>query len=142
VALAIPRVGLVPWTRSARPLQLLILTGILAAGCSDTAGPTAAGLVGTYALVSLAQPPAPTLTPPQATGTLVLAKSRYDLTIDLQGQSSLTDAGTYAIAGNTWSQASDDGQTRSTGTYTLSGRTLTLHLTTQGIQSTTVWQQQ
>jgi hypothetical protein len=114
---------------------------LAAGGCGDDSGPSAS-LAGIYSLASIRLPGQPAITPPDATGTLTLAASgTYTLRLEIQGQGTLEDAGTYAATGTQWSQMSPTtGQ--STGTYTLNGNTLTITATNQAGTSISVWQRQ
>jgi len=90
--------------RSRRSALLLLSSAVtaLVVGCSsDNSGPSnPAPPAGTYALVSIQNPPnSTTLTPPVATGSLVLGATTYDVTISIQGQDPVVDQGTYSISG-------------------------------------------
>jgi hypothetical protein len=135
--------------RVPRPVLLLLAAalGIAAHGCgSDNSGPSnPAPPAGTYALVSFQNPPNPTLTPPIATGTLVLTATTYDVTIDVQGQDEVHDQGTYSITGTGWSQSSTTNPgVQSTGTFTYDQGTgvLTVDVTAVGVRTITSWQKQ
>lgn len=85
--------------RHRRSLLLLLAASVAVAalGCSDNSAPSnPRPPAATYALTSFQNPPNPALTPPTATGTLVLAATTYDVTINVQGQDPVTDQGTYA----------------------------------------------
>lgn len=129
-------------------VALVALAGSVAA-CGDddddngTNPPNEVDLSGTYTLVSVTQGGI-TLTPAQgATGTLVLTDTTYSIDLTIPGPTgpnNTVDSGTYAIDGNTWTQESDNaGGFQGVGTYTLSGGTLTVDVTTAGVQVVTVW---
>ena len=135
--------------RHRRSLLLLLASSVAAAalGCgSDNSGPSnAAPPAGTYALASFQNPPNPTLTPPVATGTLVLTATTYAVTINVQGQDPVTDQGTYTISGNGWTQTSTTNQgVQSTGTFTYNLATglLTVDVTAFSVRTITAWQKQ
>jgi hypothetical protein len=110
-----------------------------AGACSNSTTSPSVNLSGTYGLVSIqfGQGTTP-LTPPTETGSLSLSATTYSLT--LSGAQPETDTGTYAITGSTWSQASSTNGTQSMGSYTVSGATLTVTTTQQGIVVVSVWQ--
>jgi hypothetical protein len=134
--------------RHRRSLLLLLTSSVAVAvlGCSDNSGPSnPAPPAGTYALTSFQNPPNPALTPPVATGTLVLAATTYDVTINVQGQDPVTDQGTYSISGGNWSQTSTTNQgVQSTGTFTYNQTSglLTVDVTAFGVRTITAWQKQ
>jgi len=138
-------------SRSLRALLLvagLSLAGSVAA-CSDdnnngTNPPNEVDLSGTYDLVSVTQGGV-TLTPALgATGTLVLTQTTYDISITIPSQTgpmTTTDNGTYELSGDTWTQESANaGGFQGVGTYSLVGGTLTVVVTTAGVQVVSVWQ--
>ena len=129
--------------------SLLLLASSLAVavlGCSDNSGPSnPRPPAATYSLTSFQNPPNPALTPPTATGTLMLGTSTYDVTINVQGQDPVTDQGTYTISGGTWSQTSTTNQgVQSTGTFTYNEGTglLTVDVTAFGVRTISAWQKQ
>jgi hypothetical protein len=134
--------------RHQRSLLLLLAASMAigAVGCSDSNGPSnPRPPAGTYALTSFQNPPNPVLTPPTATGTLVLATTTYDVTINVQGQDPVTDQGTYTISGGNWSQTSTTNQgVQSTGTFTYNQTTglLTVDVTAFGVRTVSAWQKQ
>jgi hypothetical protein len=134
--------------RHRRSLLLLLASSVAVAalGCSDNSGPSIpTPPAATYSLTSLQNPPNPALTPPVATGQLVLAATTYNVTIDVQGQKEVTDQGTYSISGNTWTQTSTATQgVQSTGTFTYSTTTglLTVDVTAFGVRTISAWQKQ
>jgi len=110
-----------------------------AGACSNSTTAPSVNLSGMYGLVSIqfGQGTTP-LMPPTETGSLSLSATTYSLT--LSGAQPETDTGTYAITGSTWSQASSTNGTQSMGSYTVSGATLTVTTTQQGIVVVSVWQ--
>jgi hypothetical protein len=135
-----------------RPLRALVpvamLTLVLTAACGSddpVNPPVETDLSGTYTLVSVTQAGV-TLTPAEgATGTLTLTKTTYaiDLTIPSPaGPVNTVDNGTYQTDGNTWTQESANaGGFQGVGTFTLVSGTLTVDVTTAGVQVVTVWSQ-
>ncbi len=127
-------------------LPVLALSLAVLAGCggSSTSVSTRVDLSGSYVLQSLTLGGAtftPSSTPP-ATGTLVLTATNYTLDLNVAGQAQ-PDAGTYtATSDGKWSQISTTSSTQSTGTYSLSGSTLTVNATAQGQTIGTVWTKQ
>ncbi len=123
---------------AASRLAALALPALLLVGCkSDSTGPSATNLAGTYTVQSLSMQG---LTVP-ATGTVVLTATNYtvSITINIPGQPAETiqDAGTYTISGSQWSQTSTvtgcpSACVQSVGPFSLNGNTLTLAVTTQG----------
>ena len=123
-----------------RSLLAALAAGALLA-CSDDdddTGPTT-DLSGTYTLVSFQQDNNPVLTPPIATGTLVLTATTYNVSISVAGQQ-LVDQGTYTTNGNNFSQTGTLGQ--ATGTFTQNGNTFSTDLTTAGGRVRSTWQKQ
>jgi hypothetical protein len=109
--------------------------------CSDDdegTGPST-DLSGTYALQSFQQGDNPVLTPPVATGTLVLTATTYNVTISAGGQQ-LVDQGTYTTTGNQFSQSGTLGQ--ATGTFTQNGNTFSTDLTTAAGRIRSTWLKQ
>lgn len=111
------------------------------AGCGGDEDSTGVvlDLAGSYALLSVASDGQPTLTPPAATGTLVLTADRYEIDLAI-GPEIIMDTGTYEVAGNAWSQTSDTGAIQSVGTVTLNDGVLTVDATTVGVRTVSVWQ--
>jgi hypothetical protein len=136
--------------RSRRPALMLLASAVaaLVVGCgSDNSGPSnPAPPAGTYALVSIQNPPNTTiLTPPVATGSLVLDATTYNVTIAIQGQDPVVDQGTYSISGSNWTQTSTTNQgVQSTGTFTYNQGTgvLSVDVTVVGVRTISVWQKQ
>ncbi|HET7470868.1 MAG TPA: hypothetical protein VFJ81_14390 [Gemmatimonadales bacterium] len=134
--------------RHRRSLLLFLASSLTVAalGCSDNSGPSnPRPPAATYTMTSFQNPPNPVLTPPTATGTLVLAATTYNVTINVQGQDPVTDQGTYTISGNNWSQTSTTNQgVQSTGTYTYNESTgvLTVDVTAFGVRTISAWQKQ
>jgi hypothetical protein len=136
--------------RLARPgsLQLMALSLVVVlAGCgSDNTGPAnPPPPAGTYSMTSFQNPPNPAVTPPNATGTLVLTATTYNVTIDVQGQGEVQDEGTYTMSGNNWTQISTTNPgVQSTGTfsYTTATGVLKTDVTASGFRTITIWQKQ
>jgi hypothetical protein len=134
--------------RSIRPaLAGLTFYALLLAGCKgNSTGPAAgADLSGSYALQSLTESGS-TLTPPVATGTLVLTATNYtvNLTVAIPGQPTdqELDAGTYTVSGSQWTQTSTTNGIQSVGTYTFKNGLLSVNVTTQGQATSSVWMKQ
>ena len=122
-------------------LAVVASVALSASGCSNSTTSPTVDLSGTYTLVSIQFPPQPALTPPTATGTFTLTATSYTLQLNIQGQATVNDNGTYALNGANWSQSSMiTGQ--ATGTYSVNGNTLTVNATAQGVTSVSVWQKQ
>lgn len=123
-----------------RSLIAALTAGLLLAcsGDDENTGPST-DLSGTYTLLSLQQGDNPVLTPPTATGTLVLTATTYTVSITAGGQQ-LVDQGTYQTNGNTFSQTGTLGQ--ATGTFTRNGNTFSTDLTTAGGRVRSSWQKQ
>lgn len=120
-------------------LAALAASALLA--CSDDDGNTGPNtdLSGSYTLQSFQQGDNPVLTPPTATGTLVLTATTYTVSISAAGQQ-LVDQGTYTTNGNNFSQTGTLGQ--ATGTFTQSGNTFSTDLTTAAGRIRSTWQKQ
>jgi hypothetical protein len=114
-----------------------------ACGSSGPTNPglTAAELVGTYDLASLTLDNDPPLVPPQATGTLTLALSTYNVTLNLPSGTQV-DSGTWSVSGSTWTQSSSTQAIQEQGTASLSHDTLTVNLNAAGTQISSVWVKQ
>jgi hypothetical protein len=125
----------------------MLAIAALSAGCGsdDPADPPVqTDLSGDYVLVSVTQGGV-TLGPAEgATGTLALTGTRYtiSITVPSSGGPIITeDTGTYETDGNTWTQVSDNaGGFQGVGTFTLVGGTLTVDVTTAGVQVLSVWE--
>jgi len=136
--------------RSRRSALMLLSSAVtaLVVGCSsdNTAPSNPAPPAGTYALVSIQNPPnTTTLTPPAATGSLVLGATTYDVTISIVGQDPVVDQGTYSISGSNWTQTSTTNQgVQSTGTFTYNqgSGVLSVDVTVVGVRTISVWQKQ
>jgi hypothetical protein len=106
-------------------------------------GPVQTDLSGDYLLVSVTQGGV-TLGPDQgASGTLVVTQTRYTLSVTVPGPTgpiTTEDTGTYQTDGNSWTQESDNaGGFQGVGTFSLVGNTLTIDVTTAGVQVLSVW---
>ena len=128
----------------ARALGVALFATVLLAACSgddDGTGPDSTDLSGNYTLVSYAVGGV-TLTPPAATGTLVLTSTRYTITASIGGQP-INDNGTYTVSGNQITQTSDVLPIQTVGTWTQSGNLFTIDVTVpvQG-RVISVWQKQ
>jgi len=112
--------------RLAGPLVLPLIVGL--AACSDSSlAPLPTDLSGSYNLQSIQ---ISSVTEPSSNGTLQLGTSSYDLALTINGQIQPEDVGTYAIGNpNTWVQTSTTTGVQSFGSFSLSGSTLTITLT-------------
>ena len=124
---------------------MLVFAGLSTACSSDDPvdPPVETDLSGAYVLDSVTQGGV-TLGPAEgATGTLTLTETRYTLSItvpSLTGPITTEDTGTYQTDGDTWTQESDNaGGFQGVGTFTLVGGTLTVDVTTAGVQVLSVW---
>lgn len=129
---------------TARVLGVALFATTLLAACSgDDSGtdPNTTDLSGNYTLVSYAVGGA-TLTPPAATGTLVLTTTRYTINMVIGGQP-VSDNGTYTVSGNQITQNSDVQPIQTVGTWSQSGNQFTIDVTVpvQG-RVISVWQKQ
>lgn len=131
--------------RALIPLTMLVFAGLSTACSSDDPvdPPVETDLSGAYVLDSVTQGGV-TLGPAEgATGTLTLTETRYTLSItvpSLTGPITTEDIGTYQTDGDTWTQESDNaGGFQGVGTFTLVGGTLTVDVTTAGVQVLSVW---
>jgi hypothetical protein len=127
----------------ARALGMTLFATTLLAACSgddDGTGPST-DLSGNYTLVSYAVGGV-TLTPPAATGTLVLTSTRYTITASIGG-TPISDNGTYTVSGNQITQNSDVQPIQTVGTWSQSGNLFTIDVTVpvQG-RVVSVWQKQ
>jgi len=112
-----------------RPVGLLVLALIVGvAACSDSSlAPLPTDLSGSYNLQSIQ---IASVTEPSSDGTLQLGTSSYDLALTINGQIQPEDVGTYAIGSpNSWVQTSTTTGVQSLGSFSLSGSTLTVTLT-------------
>jgi len=126
-------------------LAALIVPFMVACGSSSTGpnqGLTAAELAGTYDLVSITFQGSPPLSPPAATGTLTLTLTDYKVTLSLPPDAQEVDSGTYTVSGNQWTQSSSVQPVQSVGTAALSHDTLSVNVTTAGMQVSNVWKKQ
>jgi len=114
-----------------------------ACGSSGSTNPglTPAELVGTYALASLTLDNDPPLVPPQATGTLTLTTSTYNVTLNLPSGTQV-DSGTWSVSGSTWTQTSSAQAIQEQGTARLSHDSLTVNLNAAGTAISSVWVKQ
>jgi hypothetical protein len=132
--------------RGLLPLAIVALVGIAGACGGDDdepTGPVETDLSGDYVMVSVTQAGV-TVGPDQgATGTLAVTQTRYTLSATLpgpEGPITTEDTGTYQTDGNTWTQESDNaGGFQGVGTFSLVGATLTIDVTTAGVQVVSVW---
>jgi hypothetical protein len=129
---------------TARWSGLALVAALLVGACSDDdpTGSNGADLSGTYTLVSYKIGEAPALTPPVATGTLVLTSTRYTITASIGGQP-INDNGTYSVSGNQITQDSDVNPIQTVGTWSQSGNLFTIDVTVpvQG-RIISTWQKQ
>ena len=132
--------------RALLPLAIVALVGI-AGACGgdddDPTGPVETDLSGDYVLVSVTQGGITVGPAEGATGTLAVTQTRYTLSVTVPsptGPITTEDTGTYATDGNTWTQESDNaGGFQGVGTFSLVGNTLTIDVTTAGVQVLSVW---
>ncbi len=136
--------------RAMLPLTAVALMGVAGAcggdddnGTTDPPGPV--DLSGSYELASFSQGGF-TLGPPVATGSLTLTATNYTISIthpdpaDPMGPPLTTnDAGTYSTSGSNWTQESSTTGLQGVGTFQLQGATLTVDVTTAGLEVLTVW---
>lgn len=108
---------------------------------STNPGLTAAELVGTYDMASLTLGTSPPLVPPEATGTLALTMTTYNVTLNLPSGTQ-TDSGTWTVHGSNWTQTSSVQAIQEQGTVSLSHDTLTVNLNAAGTAISTVWVKQ
>lgn len=128
---------------TARMSGIALAAALLVGGCSDDdpTEPNGTDLSGNYTLVSY-QVGGVTLTPPAATGTLVLTSTRYTINAVIGG-TPISDNGTYTVSGNQITQSSDVNPIQTVGTWTQSGNQFTIDVTVpvQG-RVVSVWQKQ
>ena len=127
-------------------LVVAAVIAVVAGTACGSSGPTnpgltAAELVGTYDLASLTLDNDPPLVPPEATGTLTLALSTYNVTLNLPSGTQV-DSGTWSVSGSTWTQSSSTQAIQEQGTASLSHDTLTVNLNAAGTQISSVWVKQ
>jgi hypothetical protein len=127
---------------SLRLLGVVLVSTAAVAACSssDTTEPDVS-LAGSYTLASFESPPAPVLTPPTATGSLVLTATRYKATLSVPGVPPV-DSGTYTASGTTFTMTSDVLPIQSVGTFTLTSTQLITDLTTLGTRVKSTWSKQ
>jgi hypothetical protein len=128
---------------TARMSGIALVAALLVGACSDDdpTGSNGTDLSGNYTLVSYAVGGV-TLTPPAATGTLVLTSTRYTITASIGG-TPINDNGTYTVNGNQITQTSDVNPIQTVGTWTQSGNLFTIDVTVpvQG-RVVSTWQKQ
>ena len=132
--------------RGLLPLAIVALVGIAGACGGDDdepTGPVETDLSGDYVLVSVTQGGITVGPAEGATGTLVATQTRYTIDITVPGPTgpiNTVDTGTYQTNGNNWTQESDNaGGFQGVGTFSLVGNTLTIDVTTAGVQVLSVW---
>ncbi len=129
---------------TARMSGIAVAAALLVGACSDDdpTDPNGADLSGNYTLVSYKIGSAPALTPPVATGTLVLTSTRYTITASIGGQP-INDNGTYTVNGNQITQTSDVQPIQTVGTWSQVGSQFTIDVTVpvQG-RIISTWQKQ
>jgi len=128
------------WLAAAAVMAVVAGTACGSSG-STNPGLTAAELVGVYDLASLTLDNDPPLVPPEATGTLTLALSTYNVTLNLPAGTQV-DSGTWSVNGSTWTQSSSTQAIQEQGTASLSHDTLTVNLNAAGTQISSVWVKQ
>ncbi len=126
------------WLAAAAVMALVAGTACGSSSGSTSPGLTAAELVGTYDLVSLTLGNSGPLTPPAATGTLVLHASTYNVMLTLPSGPE-ADSGTWTVNGTTWTQTSSVQPIQEQGTVGLSHDTLTVNLSAAGTSISNVW---
>lgn len=141
--------------KTARALAILVLpAAVLVAGAcgSDISGTgnqlSNADLVGDWSLLSFQIVPQPALTPPNATGTLRLGDSTYNVLIVVNNGGAVdtvaADSGRYSVNGSSWSQTSDNPEVpQSTGSVTLMNNAgtenLEVNATAAGVSTHSIW---
>lgn len=129
---------------SVRLLGIVLVSTVAVAACSssDDTGPSNS-LEGSYTLASFEAVGGPVLTPPTASGTLVLTTTRYKATLSVPGVPPV-DSGTYTASEtvHTFTMTSDVLPIQSVGTYTLTGNQLVTDLTTLGTRVKSTWSKQ
>ena len=120
-------------------LAALAASALLACSDDDETGPST-DLSGNYTLQSFQQGETQPVTPPIATGTLVLTETTYSVSISIGGQPVIADQGTYTTNGNQFSQSGTLGQ--ATGTFTQNGNTFSTDLTAAGVRIRSTWLKQ
>lgn len=120
-------------------IAALAAVALMACSDDDETGPST-DLSGTYSLQSFQQGETQPVTPPLATGTLVLTATTYNVAINIGGQPAVVDQGTYTTNGNQFSQSGTLGQ--ATGTYTQNGNSFSTDLTASGIRIRSTWLKQ
>jgi len=121
----------------------------LAAACKSTTSSNSCGsgtppsLIGSYSLTSYTIG-STTIPNPPANGTLVFTAAKYTVNLSLPngtgGTAVIADSGTYAITGASCiSETSSTGLPTFTGTFTLSGSTLSVSGTAGGQAAGSTW---
>lgn len=128
------------WLAATAVMALVVGTACSSSGTTNP-GLTAAELIGTYDLVSLTLGNSAPLTPPTATGTLVLHASTYSVMLNLPSGAE-ADSGTWTVNGTTWTQSSSVQAIQEQGTVGLSHDTLTVNLSVAGTSISNVWVKQ
>ncbi len=126
----------------------VLAVALIGMACSDDDSPNeppGTDLSGTYELVSLTQG-GNTIGPPLATGTLVLTQTTYSIDLNVPNPDdpfgppvNTVDSGTYSTSGSNWTQESSETGLQGVGTFTLQGGTLTVNVTTAGLEVLTIW---
>lgn len=99
-------------------------------------------LIGSYEFVSATMGQASFAAPSAGTGTLTIAPNSYTAVIQKADGTTLHDHGTYTMsAPGTFSLTSAEHQLAAGGTLTLDNGTLTIQVTTPGMQLTSTWAQ-
>ena len=129
------------WLVAAAVMAVVAGTACGSSNGSTNPGLTAAELVGTYDLASLTLNNDPPLVPPVATGTLTLALSTYNVTLNLPSGTQV-DSGTWSVSGSMWTQSSSTQDIQEQGTASLSHDTLTVNLNAAGTEISSVWVKQ
>ena len=129
--------------------RTLIVVGLglaaLAACKSDSTGPGASvDLSGNYSLLSFKEDTNPAVTPPIATGTLVLTATKYNLSLNVDIPSPgdtivLIDSGTYTAHGDSLAEHSSTGNPDAIGTFAVKSDTLSISVSESILKIYTTW---
>jgi len=127
---------------SLRLLGVVLFSTAAVAACSssDSTEPDVS-LAGSYTLASFEAVGGPVLTPPTASGALVLTATRYKATLSVPGVPPV-DSGTYTASGTTFTMTSEMLPIQSVGTFTVTGNQLITDLTTLGTRVKSTWSKQ